>query len=646
MGRMERIFMTNPVTIDDLFSLEFIGQLKSCGQSLFFVRAVCDEENNTYKKNIECAKNGTVFALTGEEKSSNFVCENENTVWFTGPGKDPEKEETILYAIDANGGEREEKAVLAKKDLSLVGAVEDHLLVLSEDVSLIKEEPDYEVLDEDPWYINAQGFVNKKRTRFYTWNKNTDVLQECPIPDDLIIGSMKIAGDRLVFTASLATPKPDLTDGIYVWNFCSSTLETLVEPGVYAIQGMEAAENGVYFFANAKMSENINAYTPLYYCGYQDHAVTKVSEKTFTVGNTVGTDCQVVGGNATLMHEGRFYFVTTITNHNILLCWNGTEYDEVLNWAGSINSFAFAGEDLWFIGCAPDQTNQLWKVENVFGNTMEPICHSDFNAFLHDRYVASARPVVFAGWKGEPQTGWVLYPKDFDENKSYPGILDIHGGPKTVYGTVFYHEMQVWASQGYFVFFCNPYGSDGQGQEYSDMRGQYGRQDYEDLMNFTDEVLKVTPQLDPNRLCVTGGSYGGFMTNWIIGHTNRFVAAASQRSISNWISMFGTSDIGPYFVRDQIGCGLENPEQLWDRSPLKYAHNAKTPTLFIHSDEDYRCPLEQGLQILHTLMDQGTETRMCLFHKENHELSRSGRPLHRKRRLNEITDWMNKHARK
>ncbi len=91
----------------------------------------------------------------------------------------------------------------------------------------------------------------------------------------------------------------------------------------------------------------------------------------------------------------------------------------------------------------------------------------------------------------------MLYTRDFDENASYPCILDIHGGPKTVYGTVFYHEIQVWASQGYFVFFCNPYGCDGQGQEYSDMRGHYGRQDYEDLMNFTDTVLKEIPQLDP-----------------------------------------------------------------------------------------------------------------------------------------------------
>ena len=135
------------------------------------------------------------------------------------------------------------------------------------------------------------------------------------------------------------------------------------------------------------------------------------------------------------------------------------------------------------------------------------------------------------------------------------------------------------------------------------------------------------------------------MTNWIIGHTDRFCCAASQRSISNWLSFWGVSDIGPFFTPDQNAGDLyRSPEKLWERSPLKYAAAVKTPTLFIHSDEDYRCPLEQGLQMYSALIDRGVETRLCLFHGENHELSRSGKPKHRLRRLKEITDWFEKHA--
>lgn len=265
---------------------------------------------------------------------------------------------------------------------------------------------------------------------------------------------------------------------------------------------------------------------------------------------------------------------------------------------------------------------------------------SDFHPELKDKYIAQAKPIFYTGSQNSSQLGWVLYPKDFDPDKKYPAILDIHGGPKTVYGTIFYHEMQVWASQGYFVFFCNPFGSDGQGNEYADLRGKYGTDDYEDLMKFTDTVLGQVPQIDPKRVGVTGGSYGGFMTNWIITHTDRFKAAASQRSISNWLSFWGTSDIGPEFVVDQQACGLENPEKLWWHSPMRTISTVKTPTLFIHSDEDYRCPIEQGYQMLNGLIQNGVDTKMVLFHKETHELSRSGKPVHRERRLEEITNWM------
>ena len=164
-------------------------------------------------------------------------------------------------------------------------------------------------------------------------------------------------------------------------------------------------------------------------------------------------------------------------------------------------------------------------------------------------------------------------------------------------------------------------------------------------MDFTDTVLHHFPAIDPDRVCETGGSYGGFMTNWIIGHTDRFCCAVSQRSISNWISKSFMSDIGPYFNPDQ--CGASSPfafNILWEHSPLKYAENAKTPTLFIHSDQDHRCPLPEGMQMMQALALKGIETRMCIFHGETHELSRSGKPKHRIRRLTEITNWFNKYA--
>jgi dipeptidyl aminopeptidase/acylaminoacyl peptidase len=234
-----------------------------------------------------------------------------------------------------------------------------------------------------------------------------------------------------------------------------------------------------------------------------------------------------------------------------------------------------------------------------------------------------------------------MKPRNFDPNKKYPAILNIHGGPKTVYGSVYYHEMQYWASEGFVVIFCNPRGSDGKGNAFADIRGQYGTIDYNDIMDFVDESLAQNPWINTEKLGVTGGSYGGYMTNWIIGHTNRFKAAATQRSISNWISMYGTTDIGYFFASDQIGeTPWSNAEKLWNHSPMKYADQIKTPLLVLHSEEDYRCWVAEGIQMFTSLKVNNIPSKMVLFKGENHELSRSGKPKNRVKRLSEITQWM------
>jgi dipeptidyl aminopeptidase/acylaminoacyl peptidase len=213
-----------------------------------------------------------------------------------------------------------------------------------------------------------------------------------------------------------------------------------------------------------------------------------------------------------------------------------------------------------------------------------------------------------------------------------------------VYGTVLFHEMQYWAQNGYAVVFCNPTGSDGGGNKFADIRGRYGETDYRDIMAFVDTALKSFDFLDEARMGVTGGSYGGFMTNWIIGHTDRFRCAVTQRSIANWISFSNMSDIGDFFGGDQVGSTCwKDIEQMWRQSPLKYADRVKTPTLVLHSDNDYRCPVAEGIQMFYALRQNGVPTRLCVFHGENHELSRSGKPKNRVRRLKEITCWMDKY---
>ena len=310
--------------------------------------------------------------------------------------------------------------------------------------------------------------------------------------------------------------------------------------------------------------------------------------------------------------------------------------------AGAMDCFDMADGKALAVGLYDMRPQELYLCDLATG-TAERL--TNFNGpAVEDTYIARPEPLTVES-EGVAVHGWVLKPFDYDPAKKYPAVFDIHGGPKTVYGPVFYHEMQYWAGKGYFVFFCNPKGSDGGDNAFADIRGGYGDVDYKNLMAFADGVLAAWPAIDPKRVCETGGSYGGFMTNWIIGHTDRFCCCASQRSISNWLSFAGVSDIGSYFAPDQTAGDLyDDPATLWAQSPLKYAKNVKTPTLFIHSDEDYRCPLEQGLQMFSALIDRGVPARLCLFHGENHELSRSGKPLHRLRRLKEITDWFDTYS--
>jgi dipeptidyl aminopeptidase/acylaminoacyl peptidase len=237
--------------------------------------------------------------------------------------------------------------------------------------------------------------------------------------------------------------------------------------------------------------------------------------------------------------------------------------------------------------------------------------------------------------------GWLMRPLGWKEGERYPVVLEVHGGPATAYGHAFHLEFQLLAARGYAVLFSNIRGSVGYGEAQTRGNdGDYGAGDFADLMAFLDAALERHPWLDGSRAAVMGGSYGGFMTNWVTSHTDRFRAAVTDRSICNWLSFFGTSDIGYRFTpRELHGVVPQDLERLWERSPLKHVNSVSTPTLIIHAEEDHRCPIEQGEQWFVALRRLGVEARFVRFPFENHELSRSGRPDRRVRRLREILDW-------
>ena len=271
---------------------------------------------------------------------------------------------------------------------------------------------------------------------------------------------------------------------------------------------------------------------------------------------------------------------------------------------------------------------------------------TDLNAdLLAARYIAAPERVAFRGADGWEIEGWLLPPREFDPARRWPLVLEIHGGPHAAYGHSFFHEFQVLAGRGYAVLYVNPRGSHAYGDAFvRACVGDWGGRDHEDLEAAVDHVLE-RPWVDPARLYVTGGSYGGFMTNWIIGHTDRFRAAVTQRSISNNVSAFGTSDIGWHFWEHEMGDATpwRDPERLVERSPLSHVTSIRTPLLILHAERDLRCPIEQAEQLFVALKVLGQEAVLVRYQDDGHELTRGGRPANRVDHARRIADWFDAH---
>jgi acylaminoacyl-peptidase len=252
----------------------------------------------------------------------------------------------------------------------------------------------------------------------------------------------------------------------------------------------------------------------------------------------------------------------------------------------------------------------------------------------------------FKGDQGDQIQGWLLKPPNFNKKKKYPLIVQIHGGPFAGYGNSLFHEFQVLAQNGYVVFYCNPHGSVGYGERFAKaLHNKWGIPDTKDILKAVRSLTRK--YIDKKRMAVMGGSYGGYMTNWIIGHTNMFTCAVTMRSVVNMLSFF-SSDFGFGFPHEFKGYWWEkrNFQFYWNMSPLKYIKKMKTPLLIIHSEQDHRCPISQAEELFVALKLLKREVEMVRFPMEPHGLSRHGSPRRREKRLEFISRFVDKHLKK
>ena len=263
------------------------------------------------------------------------------------------------------------------------------------------------------------------------------------------------------------------------------------------------------------------------------------------------------------------------------------------------------------------------------------------------REVTLSRPERFRFERaGLTVDAWVMKPIGFEPGRRYPLLLNVHGGPHAQYGYPFFDEFQVQAGAGYGVLYANPRGSQGYGEAFTRaVVGDWGGGDVADVQAALDEALRRFDWIDAERLGLLGGSYGGFVTSWIVGHSTRFRAACSERAVNSHVTMFGSSDIGHLFNVGELGGVLpwEDPARYLERSPLTYARDITTPLLIIHSEDDLRCPIGEGEQLFAALKSLRREVVFVRFPDENHEMSRSGKPRHRLERFRLILEWFEKY---
>lgn len=498
---------------------------------------------------------------------------------------------------------------------------------------------DYLVADELPFRHDGEGFYNNIRKRVAVYDRQTRQLEF--VSEDLADVEFVVPDrDRILYTAHHIVKEHRMLypTGIFSYDIHTHTTRKLLPEDTYRIRCLGIMQ-GQIVFAGSDRQRYGNQENPWFYV-LRDSGPEVFAENEESAMNSVGSDCRYGGGASYHVREDGIYFLSTVGGDAVVKCARRSgEIVTLTARNGTVDCFDVGTNGIVCAAMKDYRLQELYAIKD--GSETRLTAFNDW--VLAERSISYPEHIAYTNC-GRSLEGWVIKPVNFDPNKKYPGILDIHGGHKCAYGAVFYHEMQLWANEGYFVFFTNPRGSDGGGNELAEIIGRYGEIDYADLMKFTDTVLERYPQLDERNLAVTGGSYGGYMTNWVIGHTDRFRCAASQRSIANFLSMFGTSDTGYSFPMYSFVSSLwEDPGRYWSHSPLKYADKVKTPTLFIHSENDYRCPISEGIQMFTALKFHGVEARLCMFKNECHELSRSGLPLHRARRLKELTEWFNGH---
>jgi dipeptidyl aminopeptidase/acylaminoacyl peptidase len=637
-----------PITAADIYRIRQVTdpQIAPDGRRIAFVIRQADEEKNEYVSNIFVADaDGAVrqFTSGGSDSAPRWSPDGCWLAFLSG-----RKEKAQIYLMPADGGEGVAATDLAQGAGVPVWAPDSSALVFEALVSTTDQQ-DKKDGEKAPARVTTRA-AYKLDTQGYFWNRRRHLFR-LDLDDRRV--EQITDGD---FHDSNPAWSPDSTHLAFVSN---RTPDWDVSPlsEIYTVprEGGEARRlfgGGSYSFPAFSPDGSRVAFS-----GNEDPDDFSRPSRLFSV-DRAGNDCRdelgawdgALGDGiasdtipngpalATWREDGIYFVGTERGRSNVYRAATGA-VTSVTEGAHDVSAFSVADSGAVAFTCG-DATRPA-ELHCLREGRARQITHEN-DAWLDEVMITSPERLSFTGARGEESEGWVLPPRGAETGR-HPLIVYIHGGPWTTHGESFFLEYQLLAGAGYGVFYPNIHGSSSYGHDYhTSIERDWGNIDYADVIAGTDAAVAL-PWVDANRLGIAGGSYGGFMVNWVVTHSDRFRAAVTERCLSNMVSFFGTSDFGWLWHQVWGVYPEDDVQRLWDMSPLKYVKNATTPLLVMHSELDHRCPLEQAEQMFNALRRLGKETKLIVFPEESHELSRSGTPSRRVERLRYIEEWFREH---
>ncbi len=665
--------MKRAITIDDLFRIKLLGspQIAPDGSQIVFVYKWIDTEKNKYFSNLwrfRIGEEAQPFTYGEWSDSQPRWSPDSKYIAFVSNRQKPKSQ---IYVIPADGGEARPITNLEEGSISEFAWSPDGskiAFIYRETAPEWREQGRKErqekgfsnpprIIRRAYWRLDGDGAFVDQRYHLYVVNVKTGETKQLTTDPELSESSpaWSPCGNYIAFISN-RHPDPDNHPGyeaIYIIPAEGGELRKVDAPDgpKYAVRWSPDGKYLAYIgnpYPDDSYPRNDHVWRVSVDGG---DAVDLIEHLDNTVGVGTLTDVREFGGGAPLIwstDSQHLYFLVSerggVYPYRVRV--DGTHLDRLLDGDFEIADMSLSHDEHRLALLKGDATHphELFLAERT-GNTLNLTQITALNQPLLDE-VEIVQPEEFEveADDGVKVHGWLLKPPDFDPARKYPTILMIHGGPHAMYGRVFFHEFQLHAAQGYVIAYTNPRGSVGYGEAFARaIKGDWGNRDFKDLMTVTDYLASL-PFVDAERMGVAGGSYGGYMTNWIVGHTNRFKAAITDRSVVNLVSMAGVSDFPMIPNRYWQGNFWDEPQKLWECSPLAYAGRITTPLLIVHSEGDLRCPISEADQLFAALVRQGKEVLYVRYPAESsHGLSRSGPPDLRRHRLEQYLNWWREH---